>query len=273
MLRRDKFDIFIGKDDLKDCGGPERPWGYDDEFVFERANLELDKIGHQPFLAYLLTVSNHAPYQLPDERHEIYTIDDNPEYKFLNSLRYSDWALGEFMHRASQSSYFDSTLFVITADHTHHTKLDIYENQHIPFLIYAPRILSPEVRSVIGSQIDILPTIAGLLELPYTASMGRDLRTVPENQGFAYWLSGQGIGWIEGDYIATMGTDDRMPLVYDYRQGDFVGNLADTDSILAVSIRDRALAFCQFSSDLLAGNRIFPAAWLDGPPAGSVDGR
>jgi len=264
MLRRDKFDIFVGKNDLKDCGGPERPWGYDDEYVFDRANQELANLGGHPFLAYLLTVSNHAPYQLPDERHNVFTADDHPEYRFLNSMHYSDWALGEFIRRASESSYYDSTIFVITADHTHHTKLNIYDNQHIPLLIYAPKILTPEVRSVIGSQIDILPTIAGILNLPYTATMGRDLRTVPEDEGFAYWLSGQGIGWIEGDYIATMGTDGRLPIVYDYVQGDFATDVTVIDSASTLSIRNKAYAFCQFSSDLLASNRIFPTTWVDG---------
>jgi len=270
MLLREKFDLFVGKKDLEDCGGPERAWGYDDEYIFERAHRELAKMTNSPFLAYLLTVSNHAPYLLPDERHEVFTADDHPEYKFLNSLHYSDWALGEFFERATKSNYFDSTIFVITADHTHHTGLNLCENQHIPLLIYAPKLLPPEVCSVIGSQTDILPTIAGLLNLPYTVSMGRNLRSVPAGEGFAYWVSGQGIGWIEGDYIATMGTDGRLPIVYDYKKGDFGNNLAASDSILGRSIREKAYAFCQFSSDLLARNRILPPEWIDGPPADSM---
>jgi len=258
MLMHEQFDVIIGKEAMKGCGGPERTWGYDDEFMFKRAHQEFVKYGNQPFFGYIFTVSNHAPYDLPDQSHYVFGPGDHKEYRFLNGLRYSDWALGEFFALASKADYFENTIFIITADHTHHTNLNLYENQNIPLLIYAPGIVSPGIRSTVAAQTDILPTVAALLGLPYHATMGRDLLSLPEEAGFAFWISGQGIGWVEGDYIAVMGLDDRLPIVYDYTVADFATNVSEIDTTLGRAIRVKANAIYQFSSDLLAADRIFP---------------
>jgi len=258
MLVHEQFDVIIGKEAMKECGGPERTWGYDDEYMFKRAHQEFLKCGNQPFFGYIFTVSNHAPYDLPDQSHYVFGPGDHEEYRFLNGLRYSDWALGEFFALASKVDYFENTIFIITADHTHHTNLNLYENQNIPLLIYAPGIISPGIRSTVAAQSDILPTVAALLRLPYHAAMGRDLLSLPEQAGFAFWISGQGIGWVESDYIAVMGLDDRLPIVYDYRVADFTTNVSEIDTTLGRAIRVKANAIYQFSSDLLATDRIFP---------------
>ena len=88
--------------------------------------------------------------------------------------------------------------------------------------------------------------------------MGRDLLSLPEEAGFAFWISGQGIGWVEGDYIAVMGLDDRLPIVYDYTAADFATSVSEFDPALGQAIREKANAIYQFSSDLLAADRIFP---------------
>ncbi|MDH4156692.1 MAG: LTA synthase family protein [candidate division Zixibacteria bacterium] len=268
MLVHEGFDIIIGKDELSDCGGPEHTWGYDDEFAFARAHEEFKKQGENPFLGFVFSVTNHAPYELPDERHYIFDEDDHQQFRFLNAYRYTDYALGEFFELARQEEYFKRTVFIITGDHTHHTNLNIYENQRLPLLIYAPGIVSPGVSSGIGAQTDIPATVAAILKLPHRADMGRDLMSLTDDEGFAYFIAGQSIGWVEGDHIAIMGLDNRLPLVYDYRAGDYSTNRAAVDSGLGIAIRRKADAFYQFGSDLLFHNRIYPPDLAVGREAG-----
>ena len=63
MLIHEQFDVIPGKGDLANCGGPEHTWGYDDEFIFDRALREFDASDDRPFFGYILTVSNHSPYE------------------------------------------------------------------------------------------------------------------------------------------------------------------------------------------------------------------
>ena len=55
-----------------------------------------------------------------------------------------------------------------------------------------------------------------------------------------------------------MSLDDRLPIVYDYRAADFATNVSEIDPALGRAIREKANAIYQFSSDLLAADRVFP---------------
>ncbi|MCP4685754.1 MAG: sulfatase-like hydrolase/transferase [bacterium] len=262
MLVHEKFDVIVGKNELKGCGGPERTWGYDDEFAFRRANLEFAAVTDRPFFGMIFTVTNHSPYLVPNEDFNLFTEQDHPEYKFLNAYYYSDWALGQFFKEARNEAYFENTIFVITADHTHHTSLDVYENQHIPMLLYAPGLVEPGVSSVIGSQVDIPATIGSLLRLPVQACMGRDLLSLEPEDGFAVCITGHQLCWIEDEYFALMGLDSKPPRVYDYRKSDYATDVAVTDTALAGRIRRDANALYQLSADLLNANKIIPDEYI-----------
>jgi phosphoglycerol transferase MdoB-like AlkP superfamily enzyme len=48
--------------------------------------------------------------------------------------------------------------------------------EHVPLLFYSPRYIRPERREGVVSQIDVLPTLAGLAGIPYTnTTLGRDV--------------------------------------------------------------------------------------------------
>jgi phosphoglycerol transferase MdoB-like AlkP superfamily enzyme len=259
MLEHEKFDVIIGNRQMRGCGGEEKAWGYDDQYIFDRALREFRSASQRPFFGYVLSVSTHPPGEMGSDSFAVIAANQHPEARYLNAYHYSDWALGRFIEQARQEPWFDSTIFVITGDHTHHTDLNMYENQQIPMLIYAPAILPPAVRTVIGSQVDIPVTLASILHLPYRADMGRDLFSLPDSAGFALWISGENLGWIEGDHIAIMGLDGRTPLVYNYRASDFHTDRARLNSALGDSIRVRAQSYYQLATDLLYSNRIVPA--------------
>ena len=97
---------------------------------------------------------------------------------------------------ASESSYFDNTVFVLFGDHgtadpkAEHMKADDYDlklrSYNVPLIIYAPKILGSlkEITAASGLA-DLMPTIAGICRIPYlNKTMGRDIFKSKNNLAF-----------------------------------------------------------------------------------------
>lgn len=143
-------------------------WGAADEDTFAKVIREADKsyAAGKPFLTVLLTISNHRPYTYPEGRIDI------PSEKGgrLGGVKYADYAVGQFVKEAKSKPWFDNTLFVFVADHTAGAagKEEIsLEGHHIPFIIYAPKLVKARRIDMPVSQIDVLPTLLGLLNFDY----------------------------------------------------------------------------------------------------------
>lgn len=141
----------------------ENVWGVADEALFDNvirtfdAKSETDK----PFFAHIMTTSNHRPYTYPDGRIDIPSPGGRE-----GAVKYTDYAIGKFIKDAKTRPWFKDTLFVIVADHgasvAGKSKLPV-DKYHIPLVFYAPALLKPATYSPIVSQVDIAPTLIGLL--------------------------------------------------------------------------------------------------------------
>jgi phosphoglycerol transferase MdoB-like AlkP superfamily enzyme len=206
FLREVGFKRFVGQFDFpkeKSLG----KWGVPDHIVLDRANEEFSKMGESPFLGVVLTLSNHEPFLLPDSSFRLFP-SSVPDYKYLNTYRYSDWALGKFFSEAKKEPYFSKTIFILVADHGKvlQSQGDMpWERFHIACLFYAPAILgeNPKRITTVGDQTDILPTLIGILGKPLLhQSWGKDLLSLSrENKGFAMMIDGKRIGWVEDPYF------------------------------------------------------------------------
>lgn len=170
-------------------------WGYDyDGLQFLLGRIEKVK---KPFFAFFFTGTTHAPFVFLDDRFEKHPRTE-PVNGFLNSLYYSDYALGEFFRAARKSDWFDNTIFIMTADHAlgQFQKNTVDEKFKIPLVIYCPKLFGHRTSGVIGSQADILPTIIELLNIksPYSAA-GKSLLKGDSNR-FAFFVEGDNIGLI-----------------------------------------------------------------------------
>jgi phosphoglycerol transferase MdoB-like AlkP superfamily enzyme len=79
-------------------------------------------------------------------------------------------------------------------------------DEHVPLLFYAPYILAPQRRTEVVSQVDVLPTIAGMMQQPYlNTTLGRDLLHPGKKNNFAFIIShDEGrIGIITDSYYFT----------------------------------------------------------------------
>ena len=141
----------------------ENIWGVADESLFANSLRILDDANAQgkPFLAQIMTTSNHRPFTYPDGRIDIPSPGGRD-----GAVKYTDFAIGQFVEQARVKPWFKDTLFVIVADHcasvAGKTKLPV-ANYRIPLIFYAPDMLKPGVYSRTISQIDIAPTLMNLL--------------------------------------------------------------------------------------------------------------
>lgn len=173
---------------------PLNVWGISDKNLFLEANEVLAKQS-KPFFAIIQTADNHRPFNIPEEDKDFFTreiADDTlKKYGFesqkeFDAFCYTDYCYKKFIEAAKQQPYFKNTIFVFIGDHGVEGNADaLYpkvwteqrlSDEHIPLLIYAPSLVLPQKISTVASQIDVLPTIASLIQQPYTNStLGRDL--------------------------------------------------------------------------------------------------
>ena len=141
-------------------------FGVQDDFLYQYALPILNKkaTSGRPFFTVLLSISNHPPYIIPDY---FKPHSDKPEDQIVE---YADWSIKQFMTEAEKQPWFDNTIFVLLGDHG--KLVDSPESEipqsynHIPLMIYGKGI-QPEIRAQFGGQIDVAPTLLGLLNIGY----------------------------------------------------------------------------------------------------------
>jgi phosphoglycerol transferase MdoB-like AlkP superfamily enzyme len=207
------MDRFVGSEDYVTPTFVDPVWGVSDYDVFMRAKEEFKGMAEKgPFFGAILTLSNHSPFNLPDPLPFERIATGGDMEPRLNSMRYADWALGEFFRQAQHEEWFRNTLFVLTGDHGFGAPSAITEmrldRQHVPLLFYSPA-LDPAVigrRRTVASQVDIGASVLGLLGLEMRhQSWGRNLfDSGLKDDGFAVIKPSGGenrVAVVEGDYV------------------------------------------------------------------------
>ncbi|HEX9183910.1 MAG TPA: sulfatase-like hydrolase/transferase [Burkholderiales bacterium] len=191
----------------------ENIWGVADEHLFAHTLKEIDgeKAARpdRPVFAHIMTTSNHRPYTYPSGRIDI------PSGKGRDgAVKYTDYAVGRLIEGARSRDWFKDTLFVITADHgasargTSRIPVDKYR---IPVFFYAPAHLAPRRVDRLMSQIDIAPTILGVLQLDYyTKFLGHDLLHTPPSEDRAFVANYQTLGYLKGDRLLVLQPKRKM---------------------------------------------------------------
>ncbi len=179
-------------------------WGVCDEDILGRALREFDQSASQkkPFFGYVMTTSNHRPFTYPEGK-----IDIPSKTGRSGGVKYTDYAIGRFIDEARHHSWFNNTIFVIVADHcagsAGRQELPVH-SYHIPLIFYGPGIIKPGVNSTLASQIDLGPTLFGLLKWQYHSKFfGKDI-LASDFTPRAYIGNYQRLGYLEGGYLAIL---------------------------------------------------------------------
>jgi phosphoglycerol transferase MdoB-like AlkP superfamily enzyme len=221
--------------------GFENVWGIGDEFLFDNVLPYLDRThaSGKPFLAQVMTTSNHRPYTYADGRIDIPSPGGRD-----GAVKYTDYSIGRFIDQARSKPWFADTLFVIVADHcasaAGKTKLPV-AGYHIPMLLYAPSLLKPGRYTQLLSQIDIPPTLIDLLGLPgddhfYGVSafeQGNDFKRR------AFISNYQELGYLTEDRLVVLGPKQKVETFAIDASG--AATPAPTDA----KLRNEAIAYYQ----------------------------
>ncbi len=196
----------------------ENIWGVADENLFDLALEEIDRIrgvagaASRPFFAHIMTTSNHRPYTYPEGRIDIPSGTGRD-----GAVKYSDYALGQFMAAARTKPWFADTLFVLTADHGANARGGAQipvEQYRIPVLFYSPKHIAPGRIDRLMSQIDIPPTILGQLRFSYrTKFFGRDIERTPPGEERAFVGNYQTLGYLKHGRMVTLAPNRRGSVV------------------------------------------------------------
>ena len=223
-------------------------WGIADEDVLLRMVKEADKayLENKRFCYFTLTISNHRPYSYTKGR-----IDIPSGTSRAGAVKYTDYAIGKFIEVAKTRPWFSDTLFVIVADHSAkgRGKISIpVASYHIPLLIYAPKIISPQMIDKVASQIDVIPTIADIMKINYQSKfLGRSILTMTKEDERFFSGTYQSLGYYRHGSFVELGPKKSIK-VYRY---DPIKRELNTELIKDDVVAKEAIAFYQYAGFLL----------------------
>ena len=196
-------------------------FGITDKEMFRQA-VDILKTKQQPFFSFMITLTNHIPYELDQSLASLKLKDSDVGSTFgnyLQTVRYTDESFGKLIEYLKKNDMYDNTVIAIYGDHQGMNKetpsvqwkmtdflgkeYDYDEMLNVPFIIHIPGLNESKVADTVGGEVDIMPTIANLMDLdtkqPYV--FGHDLLNADE--GFVAQISYVG----EGSFITS---DDNM---------------------------------------------------------------
>ena len=197
-------------------------WGVDDEASFNFTLQQCDKSYNEGnlFFNHIMTVSNHRPYTYPDGRIDI----PSSKQDFTGGVKYTDFAINDFIKKAQKKPWFNNTIFVIVSDHCSRSagKTDLPVNRyHIPCLIYAPQLIKPSIEKRLVSQIDLAPTVLGFLNQSYTSRfLGSDVFKRDTLNDRIFISTYQDMGYIRNNKLVILSPRARVEMYsFDYFSG------------------------------------------------------
>ncbi len=199
---------------------PRSNWGVPDHILFERLLEETDSAS-SPFFNILLTLSSHTPFDVPMETE---FPGNDLTMKYLNSIYYTDKALGKFISVAKTKDWWDETLVILLADHccrvgnlTEHEEMRF----RIPMLWLGGALaVRDTVINNFGSQTDLPYTLLSQLNLPHKDFKFSNNLLSENPNSFAYYTFHDGIGFInDSAYVVFNLTTDSYIIEQDKNSG------------------------------------------------------
>lgn len=159
----------------------EAGMGVLDEFLFDQSLQEIKSL-KQPFNIFIITLTSHIPFDLPEEYRKLNFHESNVTADYLQSIHYVDLVFGDFYKSLDQNGILDNSVIVIYGDHEGIHKYYSTElpenNKEVPFIIYSKGFEGFKV-DTFGGQVDMMPTLAYLMGIDtskYDSTvMGRNL--------------------------------------------------------------------------------------------------
>lgn len=186
------FKNYFGRVEYGDDEDYDGQWGIYDGPFLQYAAKALSRI-HKPFGTTIYMLSSRYPYKVPKDF--VFPEESYFWTGFEKTVYYTDCALRDFFQTASQTSWFDNTLFVITSDFSNSEHIqpeysNIWGMYAIPIAFYWPQRLEPQRCNEIAQQIDLGPSILSALKVNDTLfCFGRNLFNDSTQQAFVSYFN------------------------------------------------------------------------------------
>jgi len=250
------FKEYYGMSEYPNSSDFDGMWGVWDEEFFQYFAGKLNEF-QQPFCAAIFSVSSHHPFKVPERYEGKFRQGPLPIHQ---CVAYTDFSLRKFFAKASTMPWYDSTLFVITADHANEpyypeykTNLGVYS---VPFIFYKPDGSLKGVVKELAQQIDIMPTILGYLNYnkPYFA-FGRNVFD-PTQEPFAISYTASTYQLLMGDFLYLSSGTKPMGL-YQYKTdllllNNLLGSLPDVELKMETKLK----AIIQQYNNRMIGDKL-----------------
>ena len=229
-------------------------WGVPDHILMHHAIEHCNEVVKDgPFLTVIMTCSDHPPFYLPDN------IDFHPSSTKIENqmVEYADYSIGELMRLARKQPWFDNTLFVFIADHGQVWGTNRYDMalsyHHVPMLFYYPGKIIPSRYEGLALQIDLGPTLLGMLPFATTNNTcGLDL--LRQSRKYAYFSANEKIGVMDDEYYYVLyRVADNESKLYHYATGSTEDMTAQQPQ-RAESMRQHAFGMLQWSYNKINEN-------------------
>ena len=248
FLHANAFDSVIGQHSFP-ADESVGTWGLPDHLLFEHAVAHCTKVSKQgPFFTTIMTCSDHVPYILPDN------IPFTPHSKAMadRMTEYADWSIGHFMQLASQQPWFHNTLFVFIADHgaAGQSLYDIaLSYHHVPMLFYCPDHIAPRRCDRLALQLDLFPTLMGMLPYPYeNNTFGLDL--LRQRRDIAYFGSDDKLCALDTAYLYVCQVAENIEHLFHYCDNT-PGDQSAYHPDITATMRRKAFGMVQHSYNML----------------------
>ncbi|AZW42745.1 MULTISPECIES: LTA synthase family protein [Bordetella] len=219
-------------------------WGASDEDMFNQLDRLLRADDGKSTFTLAFSVSNHSPWEYPEGRIE--PVGDPASVD--NTVRYADWAMGQFFDKARKAPYWDNTVFLVIADHdsrVYGANLVPVRHFQIPALILGGTV-APRSDDRIVSQIDMGPTLLSLIGLDNVNPMlGADLTQRDPNRAIMQY--GDNFGYLKGDSLLVI-EPGKDPREYRYTAAASMSDEKYAPIDIDPALRDEALAFALWPS-------------------------
>jgi len=201
------------------------------------------------FFSLIFTASDHGPWEIPTNI-PFKTDETFPEEE--RATQYADWSIEQFIEKAKKQKWFDNTVFIFLGDHggAHGSTYDMdIQFNYIPCVFYCPKYLQPAVIDKCAMQIDVFPTLMGILGLQYeNRSMGINL--FKESRPYAFFSADDKLGCIDKNYFYYDLLNSKVSALYEHKSRSN-NNVCEIKRARSDSMKNYMMAMMQTGKYLL----------------------
>lgn len=229
-------------------------WGIADDPFLQFFKSDLDaKI--EPFFSTVFTLSSHHPFTIPTQYIGRFPKGDLPMHECVG---YTDFALKHFFEEAKKSSWYENTIFIITADHTFKSTHKEYQNSNglyaIPLIIHEPSVNEYSIITKTCQQADILPTVIDYLHLD--TSLVCFGNSVLDSSGFAVNYLNNIYQFFEDEYLLQFNGLECLALYNTKEDSLLQRNILNSEIELALNMENQLMAIIQEYNYRMLHNKL-----------------